>query len=85
MEEFTTILNDEMYVIINIHWDGGWWGMFGAEEIDAKVAELRKEHFTLRQQSKTGTLENPARIRQIRKDIARCLTEKNIRDAAVQA
>ena len=55
------------------------------EEIDAKVAELRKEHFTLRQQSKTGTLENPARIRQIRKDIARCLTEKNIRDAAVQA
>lgn len=20
-------LNDEMYVIINIHWDGGWWGM----------------------------------------------------------
>lgn len=22
-------LNDEMYVIINIHWDGGWWGMFG--------------------------------------------------------
>ena len=50
------------------------------EEIDAKVAELRKEHLTLRQQSKTGTLENPAR-----KDIARCLTEKNIRDAAVQA
>ena len=22
-------LNDEMYVIINIHWDNGWWGMFG--------------------------------------------------------
>lgn len=27
-------LNDEMYVIFNIHWDGGWWGMFGAEEWD---------------------------------------------------
>ncbi len=55
------------------------------EELDAKVADLRKEHFTLRQQSKTGTLENPARISQIRKDIARCLTEKKIRGAAVQA
>lgn len=56
-----------------------------AAELDAKVAELRKEHFTLRQQFKTGTLENPARIGQIRKDIARCLTEKKIRGAAVQA
>ena len=27
-------LNNEMYVIFNIHWDGGWWGMFGAEEWD---------------------------------------------------
>lgn len=25
-------LNDGMYVIMNIHWDGGWWGRFGAEE-----------------------------------------------------
>ena len=60
-------------------------GKVTAAELDAKVAELRKEHFTLRQQSKTGTLENPARIGQIRKDIARCLTEKKIRGAAVQA
>lgn len=36
-------LNDEMYVIINIHWDGGWWGMFGAEEIDAKETPIRDE------------------------------------------
>lgn len=27
-------LNEEMYIIFNIHWDGGWWGMFGAEEWD---------------------------------------------------
>ena len=20
-----------MYVILNDHWDGGWWGMFGSE------------------------------------------------------
>ena len=36
-------LNDEMYVIINIHWDGGWWGMFGAEEIDAKDTPIRDQ------------------------------------------
>jgi len=23
-------LNEDMYVIINDHWDGGWWGMFGS-------------------------------------------------------
>lgn len=36
-------LNDEMYVIINIHWDGGWWGMFGAEEIDAEETPIRDQ------------------------------------------
>lgn len=51
-------------------------------ELDLKVQDLRKEHFSLRQQAKTGTLENTARIRQVRKDIARCLTEKTIRSAA---
>ena len=25
-------LNEEMYVIINDHWDGGWWGMFGSAQ-----------------------------------------------------
>ena len=51
-------------------------------ELDLKVQDLRKEHFSLRQQAKTGTLENTARLRQVRKDIARCLTEKTIRSAA---
>lgn len=23
-------INEDMYVIINDHWDGGWWGMFGS-------------------------------------------------------
>lgn len=23
-------LNEEMYVVINDHWDGSWWGMFGS-------------------------------------------------------
>ena len=51
-------------------------------ELDLKVQDLRKEHFSLRQQAKTGTLENTARLRQVRKDIARCLTEKTNRSAA---
>lgn len=25
-------LDADMYVIINDHWDGGWWGMFGSED-----------------------------------------------------
>ena len=36
-------LNNEMYVIINIHWDGGWWGMFGAEEMNAASTPIRDE------------------------------------------
>ena len=51
-------------------------------ELDLKVQDLRKEHFSLRQQAKTGTLENTARIRQVRKDIVRCLSEKPSRSAA---
>ena len=35
-------LNNDMYVIINDHWDGGWWGMFGSasEETRAKAMEM---------------------------------------------
>lgn len=36
-------LNNEMYIIINIHWDGGWWGRFGAEEFDAAETPIRDE------------------------------------------
>ena len=56
-----------------------------AEELENKIAELRKEHFILRQQSKTGTLEKSAQLKNVRRDIARCLTEQKIRGAAVQA
>ena len=35
-------LDSDMYVIINDHWDGGWWGMFGSatEETRNKAMEL---------------------------------------------
>ena len=29
-------LKADMYVIINDHWDGGWWGMFGSESQDTR-------------------------------------------------
>lgn len=35
-------LNADMYVIINDHWDGGWWGMFGSssEETRTKAMDM---------------------------------------------
>lgn len=41
-------LNEDMYVIINDHWDGGWWGMFGSasEETRATAMELYTSMWT---------------------------------------
>jgi len=44
------------------------------EELSEEEAKLRKEMFNLRFQKATGELENPSRIRLVRKDIARVLT-----------
>lgn len=35
-------LNDEMYVIINIHWDNGWWGMFGDKDENVRAEAWKK-------------------------------------------
>jgi len=47
------------------------------EELRQEEAALRKELFNLRFQKVTGDLQNPKRIRQVRKDIARVLTVIN--------
>jgi len=44
------------------------------DELKQKEQELRKELFNLRFRLVTGEVENPMRIRSIRKDIARVLT-----------
>lgn len=44
------------------------------EELKEKEKELRKELFNLRFRLATGEIENPMRIRAVRKDIARVLT-----------
>ena len=48
-------------------------------EICNLLNDLQKEKFNLRIQAKTGQLEKPDRIRQIRKDIARIKTETTAR------
>ena len=45
-----------------------------ADELADKLAELKKEQFSLRFQAATGQLENSARVRQVRRDIARIKT-----------
>lgn len=44
------------------------------EELRARIDGLKDELFNLRFQLATGQLENPMRIRQVRKDIARAKT-----------
>jgi large subunit ribosomal protein L29 len=43
-------------------------------ELEAKGRELRQELFNLRLQKATSQLENPARMRNLRRDIARVET-----------
>ncbi|RJX34436.1 MAG: 50S ribosomal protein L29 [Desulfarculus sp.] len=45
-----------------------------AEELTRKLADLRQELFNLKFQHATGQLENPMRVRETKKDIARVLT-----------
>lgn len=47
------------------------------DELKQEEANFRKELFNLNFQKVTGELENPMRIRQVRKDIARVLTVMN--------
>ena len=50
------------------------------EELEEKMAETRKELFNLRFQSATGALENSARLRSAKREIARILTVKTERE-----
>lgn len=44
------------------------------DELTQKELEMRRELFNLRFQQATGEIENPMRIRTVRKDIAKVLT-----------
>ena len=45
-----------------------------AAELDAKLAELKKDLFMLRMQHATNQLDNPLQIAAVKKDIARIKT-----------
>jgi large subunit ribosomal protein L29 len=56
------------------------------EELSEKEKTLRKELFNLRFQAVSGHVENPGRLKQVRRDIARILTfsqmKKGVSDEA---
>jgi len=45
-----------------------------ADELKDDLMQLKKEQFNLRFQQATGQLENTARMRQVRRDVARIKT-----------
>ena len=53
-----------------------------ADELAAKLAEAKNELFNLRFQNVTGQLDNPHRLREVRKDIARIFTVIRQRELA---
>lgn len=44
------------------------------EELETKLLEIKKSLFSLKLQKSTGQLENPLKIRNLRKDIAKIKT-----------
>ena len=52
------------------------------EELAADIADKKAELFNLRFQAATGQLDNTARLRQAKKDVARRLTEYRSREIA---
>ena len=53
-----------------------------ADELAASLRELKQESLNLRLQRATGQLENPARIKQVRRQTARVLTARTARKGA---
>ncbi|CAM4164707.1 50S ribosomal protein L29 [Novosphingobium lubricantis] len=55
------------------------------DQLAAELAELKREQFNLRFQSATNQLERPARIKEVRRDIARIKTLQTERSQSAQA
>ena len=51
------------------------------DELRKTLSDLEEQMFKLRFQKSTGQIENPIKIREVRKDIARVLTVINERQA----
>ena len=55
------------------------------DQLQADLAELKREQFNLRFQAATNQLERPARIRDVRRDIARIKPLQTERSSAAKA
>ena len=55
------------------------------DQLDDEVLKLKKEQFNLRFQRASGQLENTARVRTVRRDIARIMTVLGQRQTAASA
>ena len=55
------------------------------DQLSDELIKLKKEQFNLRFQAATGQLENTARVRQIKRDIARIQTIARQKAAAAKA
>ena len=55
-----------------------------ADELKAKLVELKKEQFNLRFKTASGKMENPARMQIVRREIARIKTVLTEKSAANQ-
>ena len=55
-----------------------------AQELENKLVDLKKELFALRFQHTVNQLDNPARLKAVKKDIARIKTIMRERSAAEQ-
>ena len=53
-----------------------------ADELQVRLRELKQEALNLRLQKATGSLENPARIRQVRREAAQVLTAVTAKKSA---
>jgi large subunit ribosomal protein L29 len=54
------------------------------EELEQRLADTRQELFNLRFQSATGALENSARVKLAKREIARILTVRNERESSLE-
>ena len=54
------------------------------DELNGRLADLKEELFNLRFQAVTGQLDNPARVRLVRKDIARVKTIMRERELGIR-
>jgi len=55
------------------------------DQLSVELAELKREQFNLRFQAATNQLERPARVKEVRRTIARIKTLQTQRSAAAKA